>query len=83
MLFKACTTLGLLATCASIVGAAPQPEIGPRQNNNNFNSIQYWKNDFADVEFNNNAGGNFNCTWDNGFGGNFVVGKGYRPGRDM
>ncbi|OAL03679.1 concanavalin A-like lectin/glucanase [Phaeosphaeriaceae sp. SRC1lsM3a] len=80
MLFKACATLGLLA---SVAGAAPQPEIGPRQNNNNFNSIQYWANDFADVDFNNNAGGNFNVTWDNGFGGNFVVGKGYRPGRDM
>jgi endo-1,4-beta-xylanase len=50
---------------------------------NSFNAIQNWSNDFADVEFHNNAGGNFNVTWDNGFGGNFVVGKGYRPGRDM
>ncbi|OAG08259.1 uncharacterized protein CC84DRAFT_1140837 [Paraphaeosphaeria sporulosa] len=50
---------------------------------NSINAIQNWSNDFADVDFNNNAGGNFNVTWDNGFGGNFVVGKGYRPGRDM
>ena len=50
---------------------------------NSFNAIQNWANDFADVDFNNNAGGNFNVTWDNGFAGNFVVGKGYRPGRDM
>jgi endo-1,4-beta-xylanase len=73
----------VLAAVATIAQAAPQPALEARQNNNNFNSIQNWANDFADVEFRNNAGGNFNVTWDNGPGGNFVVGKGYRPARDM
>jgi endo-1,4-beta-xylanase len=74
---------GLVAVIANIAGAAPLDEgsLEPRQNS--INAIQNWANDFADVDFNNNAGGNFNVTWDNNPGGNFVVGKGYRPGRDM
>jgi endo-1,4-beta-xylanase len=68
-------------SAVAVVGAAPQPHIEERQNS--FNAIQNWANDYADVEFHNNAGGNFNVTWDNNPGGNFVVGKGYRPGRDM
>jgi endo-1,4-beta-xylanase len=77
MLFLATAMLA----AAAVVSAAPQPHLEERQNN--FNAIQNWANDFADVDFNNNAGGNFNVTWDNNPGGNFVVGKGYRPGRDM
>lgn len=65
------------ASAASLLERA----LAPRQNS--INAIQNWANDFADVDFNNNAGGNFNVTWNNGFAGNFVVGKGYRPGRDM
>jgi endo-1,4-beta-xylanase len=68
-------------TNVHIASAATQPVLEQRQNS--FNAIQNWANDFADVDFRNNAGGNFNVTWDNGFAGNFVVGKGYRPGRDM
>lgn len=73
--------VGLLATIATAVSVAPQPNLETRQNS--INAIQNWANDFADVDFKNNAGGNFNVTWDNNPGGNFVVGKGYRPGRDM
>lgn len=72
---------GVVASIASVAVAAPQPLLEQRQSG--FNAIQNWANDFADVDFNNNAGGNFNVTWDNNPGGNFVVGKGYRPGRDM
>jgi endo-1,4-beta-xylanase len=81
MFSLASTVVGVLATVATIASAAPQPALEARQNT--FNSIQNWANDFADVDFRNNAGGNFNVTWDNGPGGNFVVGKGYRPARDM
>ncbi|KAH8725396.1 concanavalin A-like lectin/glucanase domain-containing protein [Phaeosphaeriaceae sp. PMI808] len=54
--------------------------IEPRQNGF---AIQNWANDFAEVDFFNGPSGSFNVTWDNGPGGNFVVGKGYRPARDM
>jgi hypothetical protein len=73
------SVVGVVAAIASLAGAAPQP-IGPRQNGF---TIQNWANDYADVDFNNLAGGAFNVTWDNNPGGNFVVGKGYRPGGDM
>jgi endo-1,4-beta-xylanase len=81
MLFIATAALGAIATIINVAGAIQSPALEQRQNS--FNAIQNWANDFADVEFHNNAGGNFNVTWDNGFAGNFVVGKGYRPGRDM
>jgi len=73
---------GILAAIANVAVAAPvEGTLEPRQDS--VNAIQNWANDFADVDFNNNAGGNFNVTWDNRPGGNFVVGKGYRPARDM
>lgn len=46
-------------------------------------TTQYWANDFADLDWTSGPAGQFNLTWNNGFGGNFVVGKGYRPSRDM
>ena len=70
----------LLAASASLTQGAPKPVLEPRQN---INAIQNWSNDFADVDFKNLAGGAFNVSWNNGFGGNFVVGKGYRPGGNM
>jgi endo-1,4-beta-xylanase len=81
MFSLAIIVVGVIATLNCVAVAAPQPQLEQRQSG--FNAIQNWANDFADVEFNNNAGGNFNVTWDNNPGGNFVVGKGYRPGRDM
>jgi hypothetical protein len=47
------------------------------------NDTQYWANDFADLDWEPGANGSFQVTWDNPPGGNFVVGKGYRPARDM
>jgi endo-1,4-beta-xylanase len=70
---------GLFA--AVVAASSSEGALEPRQNS--INAIQNWANDYADVDFNNSAGGNFNVTWDNNPGGNFVVGKGYRPGRDM
>jgi len=46
-------------------------------------AVQNWANDFADVDFVSGPAGQFSAEWNNGFGGNFVVGKGYRPGGDM
>ncbi|KXJ87134.1 concanavalin A-like lectin/glucanase domain-containing protein, partial [Microdochium bolleyi] len=42
-----------------------------------------WKNDFATVDFKTGANGSFSAVWNNRPGGNFVSGRGYRPGRDM
>jgi endo-1,4-beta-xylanase len=81
MLSIATAALAAIATVLNVAVAAPEPALEQRQNG--FNAIQNWANEFADVTFRNNAGGNFNVTWDNSFAGNFVVGKGYRPGRDM
>jgi endo-1,4-beta-xylanase len=81
MISLATILVGAIATIGNVVVAAPKPQLEQRQSG--FNAIQNWANDYADVDFNNNAGGNFNVTWDNNPGGNFVVGKGYRPGRDM
>jgi endo-1,4-beta-xylanase len=81
MLSITTAALVAIATVVNGVVAASQPALEQRQNS--FNAIQNWANEFADVTFKNNAGGNFNVTWDNSFAGNFVVGKGYRPGRDM
>lgn len=72
--------VGVSATIVNFAGAAPQPFFEPRQNGF---TIQNWANDLADVDFENGVGGAFSATWDNGPGGNFVVGKGYRPARDM
>jgi endo-1,4-beta-xylanase len=77
------TITGALFAFANIAAAAPNPGLEARQNGISYNAIQNWANDFADVDFNNNANGNFNVTWDNNPGGNFVVGKGVRPARDM
>lgn len=46
-------------------------------------TTQYWANDFASLNWTSGPAGQFNLTWNNGFGGNFVVGKGYRPSTDM
>jgi endo-1,4-beta-xylanase len=77
MMFLHTAAVAFLSTVAAVAG------LETRQNSISYNAIQNWANDFADVDFNNNAGGNFNVTWDNNPGGNFVVGKGVRPGRDM
>jgi endo-1,4-beta-xylanase len=80
MLSLATSVVGTIAAIAGVTGAFPQP-LERRQSS--FNSIQNWSNDYAKVDFQNLDGGEFNVTWDNDPGGNFVVGKGYRPGGDM
>lgn len=70
----------LLTLSTSLPAVVKASNLLPRQGGW---AIQNWANDFADVDFRNLAGGAFNVSWDNSFAGNFVVGKGYRPGRDM
>jgi hypothetical protein len=56
----------------------------PRQSDgSNPNAIQNWENDYASVNYTFGDGGEFDMTWNNGFGGNFVIGRGYQPARDM
>jgi hypothetical protein len=47
------------------------------------NAVQNWKNDYATVDFKTGANGLFSADWKNGPGGNFVVGRGWNPARDM
>ena len=39
--------------------------------------VQDWENDYAIVDFINGPTGQFSVEWNKGFGGDFVVGKGY------
>lgn len=67
----------------AVVGVAPvgpQP-LAPRQGGGF--ATQYWANDWAKLDYKSGPAGQYSVTWNNGFGGNFVVGKGYRPGGDM
>lgn len=57
-------------------------DIEARQAGQSF-SQTYWKNDYANVNYTNGAAGRYTLDWDNGFGGDFVIGKGYSPARDM
>jgi endo-1,4-beta-xylanase len=79
MLYLAYLLAGIIAT-VDVAAAAPQLSMKPRQTRW---AIQSWANDFADVDFENGDDGEFSVTWDDGFAGNFVYGKGYRPGGDM
>lgn len=64
----------LLAVAAGLTGVLAQTP----------NQVQYWENDFADVNYTSGpATGEFQLKWANNFGGNFVIGKGYQPARDM
>lgn len=63
-----------------VTPVGPQP-LAPRQGGGF--TTQYWANDWADLDYKSGPAGQYSVTWNNGFGGNFVVGKGYRPGGDM
>jgi len=71
-----CVTAGVVA-----IPVQDSESLQARQGGNFAN--QYWENDFADLDYVSGAGGQYSAVWDNGFGGNFVVGKGYRPGGKM
>jgi endo-1,4-beta-xylanase len=77
----------LLSSISHLVTALPSPndglgleELDIRQNENFI--TQYWGNDFADFEYESGPGGEYSLEWNQRAGGNFVVGKGYRPGGD-
>lgn len=57
--------------------------LAKRQTSGRPNHVQNWANDFADVDFRLGENGSFTVEWDDGFAGNFVVGRGYSPARDM
>ena len=79
----------LLTALAAVSGATAgliqaRRALEERQSSNYpLNSVQNWKNDFATVDFKTGANGLFSANWNNGPGGNFVVGRGYQPARDM
>ncbi|KAH8173676.1 glycosyl hydrolases family 11 domain-containing protein [Sarocladium implicatum] len=75
----------LLTAFAAAAGVASVStgEIQDLEARQNRFTTQYWANDFASLNWTSGAAGQFNLTWNNGFGGNFVVGKGYRPSVDM
>jgi hypothetical protein len=82
-----CYLACLLPWISGLVTALPSQNdgIGPEEleirQNENF-ITQYWGNDFADFEYENGPGGEYSLEWNQRAGGNFVVGKGYRPGGD-
>ena len=79
----------LLAALAAASGATAgliqaRRALEERQSSNYpLNSVQNWSNDFATLDFKTGANGLFSVDWNNGPGGNFVVGRGYQPARDM
>jgi endo-1,4-beta-xylanase len=76
--------LAFAAAGSAVLGAPSQPFedgiIGPRQNTW-YN--KEWANDQANLTYENRAGGAFAVSWKEPNGGNFVVGKGYNPGRNV
>ncbi|KAJ1322935.1 glycoside hydrolase family 11 protein [Microdochium nivale] len=72
MLWPTTTVLAAIAasTISLVNGQAP-------------NAVQNWKNEFATVDFKTGPNGSFSAVWNNRPGGNFVVGRGYQPARDM
>ncbi|KAI3316653.1 concanavalin A-like lectin/glucanase domain-containing protein [Xylariaceae sp. AK1471] len=77
-------TVAAAASCVSAGLAEARQALARRQKSvATVNSLQNWSNDFADLDFDTGANGSFSVDWDNGFGGNFVVGRGYQPARDM
>ena len=78
------TTIFTVLSVAAYAVAVPTTNSEPLQARQGGNfAVQNWSNDFADLDFTSGPAGQFSVDWNNGFGGNFVVGKGYRPGGDM
>lgn len=79
----------LLTALAAVSGATAslaraRRALEERQSSNYpLNSVQNWKNDFATVNFKTGSNGLFSVDWNNGLGGNFVMGRGWQPARDM
>ena len=82
MLLSAIIATAFAAAAGVASFASDEPRDLEARQNNRF-TTQYWANDFASLNWTSGPAGQFNLTWNNGFGGNFVVGKGYRPSTDM
>jgi endo-1,4-beta-xylanase len=72
-LLFACSTVPILSAAAS-----PLPDAVLAAKNITYN-IQNYTNDFARFDFEDGDGGNWAVNWEDSFGGDFVVGKGYQP----
>lgn len=80
----------LLLTAASAISGATaslaqaRRALAERQSSGSQpNAVQNWENDYATETFKTLSNGAFSVDWANGPGGNFVVGRGYQPARDM
>lgn len=79
----------LLTVAAAVVSgvsaglAEARAALAKRQTSGSPNHVQNWANDYANVDFELGNNGSFTVEWDDGFAGNFVVGRGYSPARDM
>lgn len=70
----------LLAARTSAVPAEEPQALEARQGGF---TTENWSNDYGDVNFTSGPAGAWSAKWNNGPGGDLVVGKGYRPGGDM
>ncbi|KAM0716423.1 hypothetical protein Q7P37_007868 [Cladosporium fusiforme] len=68
---------------ASLVAQARRALFERQSSSPQVNAIQRWGNDFADFNFKTGSNGMFSVDWNNRPGGNFVVGRGYQPAREM
>jgi hypothetical protein len=70
----------LMSSASAIPMHHPIPaSVRARQYENFTYNIQNYTNGFARFDFVNGEGGNWGVTWQNSFGMDFVVGKGYQP----
>ncbi|KAK2766992.1 hypothetical protein FQN54_006309 [Arachnomyces sp. PD_36] len=72
-LLFACSTVPILSAAASPV---PDADISAKKLTYN---IHNYTNGFAEFDFEDGEGGNWAVDWEDSFGGDFVVGKGYEP----
>lgn len=78
------TALVAAASGASASLAQARGALAERQSSSSqVNAVQNWANDYATLDFKTGSNGLFSVDWNNAPGGNFVVGRGWRPARDM
>lgn len=76
-------TLISLLGLALAVAAAPSHEDGLIARQTDRWITQYWGSETANFTWQSGEAGKYTVTWNNPSGGNFVVGKGLRPARDL
>jgi hypothetical protein len=79
LLTSALSAAGVIA--GPLFGAQPKDALKARQGGGF--ATQSWENDYADVNYTDGGAGAFSLSWDDGFAGNFVIGKGYRQSSGM